>query len=990
MRPLVRESSFTKSVRQLLSFFTMKYYLLLAMVLCVLPLGTVVFAQSKAPTKSQIVANVDLTDVSAINTEGTLTGNFSLTARGGPQPDVVYGLVTRVDGVIRDITSLGEVNVLPTEQTKTFSFEYELPKAVSGELAVQVVAYTEDGLPLGARTAYKSTVSGGTVPKLTCVLDPKSIGALVCDSDTTFLATASYYQGSELMEPVLSEEVQFTKGEATSLSPQLPSGKYTAVIRGNSGTIVSMSTLFRPGIYGKILNVVTDVSTEGILAGTVAIEGAIAEGAKVVLRATEGNGSVCGEGDVELKETVATFSFPVSCAAGTVVASLVLADGSVLDIMKNNYSSGPASQTVDGQVPVDVSTQQAGSSLPLYALLGGVVIVLLAAALYLYTKGRGPRITADDATAPLLILIALIGISLVSPTQVNALTLMTGTAGYPVSCGEGTCNGSAYEAVAVITPNKSNYVPGETAIVEVTLDVTPGSGVMSSGGEMSTVQEARVFYNTVGGAPGWNIGWSGTDQTVLSSPSPNAFSGMTTYTVTLPADASFGLSTIEHGIYLQTESGVLGPYNSSDGAPLGFGVWPAAPAGSCLGNFVGNTREFEIANCDGDTLYSKSPWLWVDQYEVTLPGGVTVLAHNSNEDYNHVKTIFMADVFGDGSYGRCVGTNLHADKVSYYENLTSLPSCTPTPVPQYCQGSEYGDALADYCPGVPGMAIPGTRYSDGAPVVFTTSGQWCPITAFGNPYDTTDPTFAEYLHIDESSGLCPVPPATEDYTTTVVGDAAVVGSSYPPGTTYCIGALIDAGNCPMGGTLFEPEDWVPTSLYQGKRVSDNTDIYLRQGPICSTVTSSGPFATAWNSSRVYDPDTMPACVPPPVGPITYQIGDTISLSATIRNIGAYPAPSAVGPFSTTFNSTFTIQWGGTTGAWSSISGGTNNTNTFWSGSSEIFTATFVPSRSGTLYVRHCADSGNVIDESGSEGNNCLVSAPIIVGAASPTIELNFE
>jgi hypothetical protein len=112
----------------------------------------------------------------------------------------------------------------------------------------------------------------------------------------------------------------------------------------------------------------------------------------------------------------------------------------------------------------------------------------------------------------------------------------------------------------------------------------------------------------------------------------------------------------------------------------------------------------------------------------------------------------------------------------------------------------------------------------------------------------------------------------------------------------------------------------------------------------------------------------------------YVQGSSISLQGTVRNRGGVSTGGG-------FTDEFRYQWGGTGGVWQTFSGNTVPKGAHGSGASTDDNTTFTPNQTGNLYIRHCVDSANAINESVDESPNCRTSGAlsVIAPAASGNI-----
>ncbi len=109
----------------------------------------------------------------------------------------------------------------------------------------------------------------------------------------------------------------------------------------------------------------------------------------------------------------------------------------------------------------------------------------------------------------------------------------------------------------------------------------------------------------------------------------------------------------------------------------------------------------------------------------------------------------------------------------------------------------------------------------------------------------------------------------------------------------------------------------------------------------------------------------------------FQNGSTLTLNANVRNAGG----TAAGAFS----DNFTYQWNGTGGTWQSIATIAKSSGLAVGATSADGPRSFPLTQTGTLYIQHCVDSLNQINEGAAEIPNCSVSAGYnITNPASPT------
>ena len=95
---------------------------------------------------------------------------------------------------------------------------------------------------------------------------------------------------------------------------------------------------------------------------------------------------------------------------------------------------------------------------------------------------------------------------------------------------------------------------------------------------------------------------------------------------------------------------------------------------------------------------------------------------------------------------------------------------------------------------------------------------------------------------------------------------------------------------------------------------------------------------------------------------------TLTINATVKNIGTSSTVNG-------FTDSFSYQWNSATdNAWQPIVGGVIAKSALSAGAESTDTVRFAPTQIGTLYIRHCVDSNNSINEgTGENVGNCSIS-----------------
>ena len=106
---------------------------------------------------------------------------------------------------------------------------------------------------------------------------------------------------------------------------------------------------------------------------------------------------------------------------------------------------------------------------------------------------------------------------------------------------------------------------------------------------------------------------------------------------------------------------------------------------------------------------------------------------------------------------------------------------------------------------------------------------------------------------------------------------------------------------------------------------------------------------------------------------------TLTINAIVKNIGTASTING-------FTDSFSYQWNNNTdSAWQPIVGGVITKSVLAAGAESTDTVRFTPTQIGTLYIRHCVDSNNTINEgTGENVNNCSIVSTNVTDPLSST------
>ncbi len=207
--------------------------------------------------------------------------------------------------------------------------------------------------------------------------------------------------------------------------------------------------------------------------------------------------------------------------------------------------------------------------------------------------------------------------------------------------------------------------------------------------------------------------------------------------------------------------------------------------------------------------------------------------------------------------------------------------------------------------------------------------------------------------------------------------SAPTGITAVPNASCGSGQINISWNTVVGATCYEIEkDGVP-------QCNGGSTTYSHNGLLPGSVHSyrsrannaSGPslwsnLVTATASGACPVSDLISQNLTLSAGP--YVQGQSITLNAQVRNGGG--ASTGI-----SFSDNFSYQWNSTSGAWTNLPNISKPILAISGVSSDNHT--FTPAQTGTLYIQHCVDSANQVNEGAGETPNCTVSAGVTVSAA---------
>ncbi len=227
--------------------------------------------------------------------------------------------------------------------------------------------------------------------------------------------------------------------------------------------------------------------------------------------------------------------------------------------------------------------------------------------------------------------------------------------------------------------------------------------------------------------------------------------------------------------------------------------------------------------------------------------------------------------------------------------------------------------------------------------------------------------------------------------------------------TVGTGGLANIAVCPQfssgaGATGFVSVSWTDPTFGTINVSSNISSSWTITGP--ATITGSGTsqsspskptgtYTITWNDVAGYTKPTSQSLTLVSGGTITFNgvyttsinlvsqnlsvpasatSGTALNFTADVRNIGT--AGTDIG-----FSDNFSYQWNGTGGTWTNLPL-IPKTPLLASAMSGDF-GSYTPTQTGTLYIQHCVDSANVVNEGTDETPNCSVSGAGIIVTPPP-------
>jgi hypothetical protein len=313
----------------------------------------------------------------------------------GQQNNIIYGvIVTDEKGTILDSNMLGKVVSLREGEKKPLSYNYVMPKTITGDVKVFLTADTEAGLNLSSYTLYEGNISGENIT-FPCSYTPAtktSAGKIDCVSPKDISLNVEYRIGSTYNTPTSTQTVALKSGEKITLKPALAPGSYFATMVDTSTNSKRTFPITVAGEHGSILSVVVnDGDKSGTLKAVVFSDVSVPSSVSVKL--TDQSGTVCGEGSSQAFGQTAEVSVDTTCSEGTAEVTLKNEKGKVLDTTTEQFSITSVFP-FENQIIGDATGGKTMFTSTVW-WLGGLILALLAVLASLYLK-RNKAVTQES------------------------------------------------------------------------------------------------------------------------------------------------------------------------------------------------------------------------------------------------------------------------------------------------------------------------------------------------------------------------------------------------------------------------------------------------------------------------------------------------------------------------------------------------------------------------------------------------------------------
>jgi hypothetical protein len=437
------------------------------------------------PEDAVVVADVRITDVVFAEDDGVIRGTFVLSNLMGIQTGITYGITAQDEKYrIVDSVSLGKPMTLEEGDSVQVDFTYTIPSYIEGMTSFVLVAKTDKGLILSVQPLLARVLSSSIVG-FSCERNTEA-DEVACTSDVDTTLNASFFRGSEFAAPIMQQSVALPAGVPVSLELPKEPGRYILFARDGQSNFLYSTAVRVLGSYGDILNTVASTDDNNVISGVTAVQVSPFVGSSVTVSLLEG-GVSCAKEEYQLSDFSLEWSLTPECPGDEVLVQLFDKSELLLAQIKVPLTIEP-DVVVPGPQPTAVSDtscckSSTGSKVALFTLVALMSLV----AYYLIGLLRKDK----NPIVPTVCLLFVFGMSL-HATPAEAVTI--GAQAWGVS-GE-----ISYSVWVSVTPNKANYVAGDTMVINASTNVYTDAGANGS----IVLTNANIAYNRDGSGVLWN------------------------------------------------------------------------------------------------------------------------------------------------------------------------------------------------------------------------------------------------------------------------------------------------------------------------------------------------------------------------------------------------------------------------------------------------------------------------------------------------------
>ncbi len=291
--------------------------------------------------QTAIVADVDVTDLTATTTKSTIEGGFLIKNNIGTQQGIFYGLVVETqEGGIFNIVNLGSINSLREGETKKVIFSTPLISIPEkGKVFLRVE--NEAGLSLGS-ALLSNKVDLLTISRPDFICTQQESAFLVCQGkEASYLqnvTVARTFFGNPLEEGFLFQEGPRIKTHTSKLSP----GRYYASIYSKDKQIVAVVPFTVLGVFAQVGNIIV-AKKEGETAplASILVEGFFLKEYQLAVSLTDSAGNECFSTSVISKDRVFALPTDLDCSSGFITVTVKNKEGLTLATKTESYNIMP-------------------------------------------------------------------------------------------------------------------------------------------------------------------------------------------------------------------------------------------------------------------------------------------------------------------------------------------------------------------------------------------------------------------------------------------------------------------------------------------------------------------------------------------------------------------------------------------------------------------------------------------------------------------------